>query len=81
MVTSEQLAALRTALANERTFLAYFRSFIVTLSSGLAILKLDMLSSLKTLGIILTVVAPIMLLIGIFRFFYVKNKLKMNNTL
>lgn len=76
MTTSEKLASLRTELANERTFLAYFRSFIVTLSSGLAILKLDVLSKLHTLGIILTIIAPIMLLLGLVRFFYTKRKMK-----
>jgi len=76
MSKSENLAALRTELANERTFLAYFRSFIVTLSSGLAILKLELLSSLYSLGIALTIIAPIMLLIGTFRFFYTKRKIK-----
>lgn len=76
MSKSETLAALRTELANERTFLAYFRSFIVTLSSGLAILKLELLSSLYSLGVALTIIAPLMLLVGLFRFFYTKRKIK-----
>ena len=73
---SEKLAFERTVLANERTYLAYIRSFIVTLSSGLAILKLEFLSNLKLLGIVLTVVGPILFIAGTIRFFYVKYKLR-----
>nr|WP_235996465.1 DUF202 domain-containing protein [Robertkochia sediminum] len=70
------LALDRTRLANERTFLAYFRTFIVLLSSGLAVIKLDVLSDIKWIGWALVVIGPAMLLIGIIRFFYVKRHLK-----
>lgn len=70
------LALDRTRLANERTFLAYFRTFIVLVSSGLAALQLDALSEIKWIGWVLVVVGPIMLAIGIIRFFYVKRHLK-----
>ena len=66
----------RTKLANERTFLAYFRTFIVFLSSGFAILKLEFLQEIKDLGYVFILIAPILLIIGISRFFYVKRHIR-----
>ena len=73
---TDVLAIERTRLANERTFLAYFRTFIVFLSSGLAILKLESLHELKVIGYYLVSVAPILFLIGLVRFFYVRKQIK-----
>jgi len=70
------LALDRTKLANERTFLAYFRTFIVILSSGLAIIKLEILQEIRVLGYFFLIIAPILLLIGAIRFFYVKGHIK-----
>ncbi|WP_416442633.1 DUF202 domain-containing protein [Leeuwenhoekiella sp. A16] len=72
----DKLAIDRTRLANERTFLAYFRTFIVFLSSGLAIIKLDMFQQIKSIGLALTVIAPILLITGFVRFYYVKKHIK-----
>ncbi len=76
MTKSEFLAKIRTDLANERTFLAYFRTFVVTLSSGLALLNVEILSNLRSLGIALTAISPIILIIGIIRFYTVKIKIR-----
>ena len=73
---TDLLAIERTRLANERTFLAYFRTFIVLLSSAIAILKLQVLEDIRFLGYALLVVSPILLLVGILRFFYMKKHLK-----
>ncbi len=73
---SDQLAIERTRLANERTFLAYFRSAIVFLSSGFAIIKLEVLNEIEWIGYILIAIGPILLLIGLFRFMYVKRSIK-----
>jgi len=73
---TDTLALDRTRLANERTFLAYFRTFIVFLSSGFAILKLEILEDIALLGYILLAIAPMLLIIGITRFFYVKKSIK-----
>lgn len=73
---TDKLAIDRTRLANERTFLAYFRTFIVFLSSGFAIIKLGILTDIKSIGYFLVIVAPILLLIGLIRFFYVKKSIK-----
>lgn len=73
---TDLLAIERTKLANERTFLAYFRTFIVLLSSAIAIIKLEVLEEIRFLGYGLLVVSPIVLLVGVMRFFYVKKHLK-----
>jgi len=73
---TDTLALDRTRLANERTFLAYFRTFIVFLSSGFAILKIEVLEDIALLGYVLLTIAPILLIIGTTRFFYVKKSIK-----
>ena len=73
---TDVLAMERTHLANERTFLAYFRTSIVFLSSGFAILKITVLSEIRDVGYFLTILAPVLFLVGLLRFFYVKRKLK-----
>ncbi len=73
---TDVLAMQRTQLANERTFLAYFRTSIVFLSSGFAILRISVLSEIRDVGYFLAILAPILFLVGFLRFFYVKRKLK-----
>ena len=73
---TDTLALERTRLANERTFLAYFRSSIVFLSSGFAIIKIDALYEITDIGYFLLAVAPVLFLIGAVRFYYVKRKLR-----
>lgn len=73
LILRDKLAIDRTRLANERTFLAYFRTFIVILSSGVAILKIEALEDIKNLGYFFLIISPLLLLIGILRFFYVRN--------
>ncbi len=72
---TDLLAIERTKLANERTFLAYFRTCIVFLSSGFAILKIDMLHNLILLAYFFIIIAFLVMLIGIVRFFHVKTKI------
>lgn len=76
LTTRDWLAIERTKLANERTFLAYFRTFLVILGTGITILKLDVFADLKNYGITLIAIAPIILLIGVFRLFKVKRTIK-----
>ncbi|AUC77018.1 DUF202 domain-containing protein [Olleya sp. Bg11-27] len=76
LTTRDWLAIERTKLANERTFLAYFRTFLVILGTGITILKLDLFADLKNYGIILIGIAPIILIIGVFRLFKVKRTIK-----
>lgn len=75
MSRTDKLAMERTRLANERTFLAYFRTFIVFMSSAVAILKIPSLKDIAFVGYFLLIVSPMLLVIGISRFFYVKRQL------
>lgn len=76
LITRDWLAVERTKLANERTFLAYFRTFIVFLGTGITLLKLDFFSEMKSFGIILLVISPVILIIGLLRLFSVKRTIK-----
>lgn len=73
---TDALAIERTRLANERTFLAYFRTFIVFLSSGFAILKVSALEEIEAVGYFLLIIAPLLLIVGVARFFYVKKQVR-----
>jgi len=76
LITRDWLAIDRTRMANERTFLAYLRTFIVILSSGVAIIKVDVLEEMYDLGIFLLVIAPLVLIVGLIRFLYVRHHIK-----
>ena len=76
LITRDFLAIERTRLANERTFLSYFRSSVVILSSGFAIVKLDVLEEITDLGIFLLLLGPAILVLGIGRFIYVKKQIR-----
>ena len=76
LITRDWLAIERTKLANERTFLAYFRTFLVILGTGITILKLDLLADLKSFGITLIIISPIILIIGIYRLIKVKKTIR-----
>ncbi|MCC5924783.1 MAG: DUF202 domain-containing protein [Crocinitomicaceae bacterium] len=78
LILRDKLAIDRTVLANERTLLSYFRSFVVMISSGAAILKVELLEELETLGFVLVIIAPLLLLIGIVRYFQVRKVIKHN---
>jgi len=71
----EKLAIDRTKPANERTFLAFFRSFVVMLSSGLAIIKSVFLENIYILGIILIIIAFFLLIYGILHYFRVNKRI------
>ncbi|MHA7101304.1 DUF202 domain-containing protein [Roseivirga pacifica] len=73
---TDELAMERTRLANERTFLAYFRTFIVFLSSGFAILKISALEEIMTVGYMLVIIAPVLLITGLLRFLHVRKQLR-----
>lgn len=76
LITRDLLAIERTRLANERTFLSYFRTSVVILSSGFAIIKLEVLDEISELGVVLLLLGPAILILGIIRFFYVKRQIK-----
>ncbi len=73
---NERLGIEMTHLANERSFLAYVRTFMVFLSSGVAIMKIEILSDLKWLAYALLLISPFILMIGIYRFFRVRTMIR-----
>ena len=74
--TNDVLAIERTKLANQRTLLAYVRTFIFLISSGLAITQLHMLREIYFLGILLIVMGPIALAIGLVSYFFVRKRIR-----
>jgi putative membrane protein len=73
---TDWLAIERTRLANERTFLAYFRSSLALLAGGVTILRLEAFEDIRWLGYILLVFAPLIFLSGIWRLISVKRKIE-----
>jgi putative membrane protein len=69
MKLSDSLAVQRTILANERTILAYLRTFIGMVGSGAALLKLIDFEWTRPIAFILIFLAPVILVIGLFRYF------------
>ena len=76
LITRDWLAIDRTRMANERTFLAYLRTFIVVLSSGVAIIKVEIFEEMFDLGIFLLIIAPVIFVIGLLRFLYVRRHIR-----
>lgn len=75
LITRDWLAIERTRLANERTFLAYLRTAIGFLAAGLTILKFDLFESLRALGWIMTILAPLLFIFGLYRVWRVAKKI------
>jgi putative membrane protein len=73
---SDQLAILRTKMANERTLLAYISLFIALLTSGIAIFKLNVLSEIEILGLGLIVISPIVLVLAILRYRHMNQRIR-----
>lgn len=73
---SDHLALARTKLANERTFLAYFRTFAVLLSTGFAFIRIEALHDLLELGYFFIVSSISIITIGIVRFFFVRKTIR-----
>lgn len=74
--TKDWLAVVRTKLANERTFLAYFRTSIVFLASGVSIMRIELFEDVKLLGFFLLIISPITMVVGIVRLLSVRKAIK-----
>lgn len=79
LILRDWLAIERTKLANERTFLSYFRTALFILVSGVTILKIEELHPLLPMGYILVVLSPILLGIGLYRYIKVKRDLNQHS--
>jgi len=75
LITCDYLALERTRLANERTFLAYFRTAIIFMASGFSILQLETLEDIRWIGFFLLVLSPLVLVIGVLRMLRVNKKI------
>lgn len=76
LALNEKLTFEMTNLANERSLLAYMRTFVVFLSSGIAILKFELFQNLILLAYFLITFSLISLVIGITRFWQVNKLIK-----
>jgi putative membrane protein len=76
IILRDFLALERTKLANERTLLAYLRGSIYLILGGVAFLQLEGFDSIKWLGPVTLILAVAFMVLGVFRFFYLKRRLK-----
>jgi putative membrane protein len=75
LILRDKLAIDRTRLANERTFLAYFRASIFFVGTGISIVQIQFFENIIHLGWGLISLGPIVLLIGIYRLIHVKRRI------
>ncbi len=64
---TDQLAIVRTQLANTRTFLAYFRSSVFFLATGLSIIHINFFEDVPYLGWGFVVLSPMLFIMGYYR--------------
>lgn len=76
MILRDFLAVDRTDLANERTLLAYMRTFIGLLVSGIGLIKFVDNKFLIVVGYCLFGISPIILILGLYRFFRIRQKVR-----
>jgi len=73
---SDRLAIERTHLANERTFLAFFRSAVFFLGTGISIIHINFFEDIPHLGWGFILLSPLMFLFGLFRLISVRRFIK-----
>lgn len=73
---SDRLAIERTHMANERTFLAFFRSAVFFLGTGISIIHINFFDDIPYLGWGFIVLSPLMFLFGLFRLIKVRKFIK-----
>ena len=76
IILRDHLAMERTKLANERTLLSYIRTSLYLVLGGIAFIGMRDLEEIKNLGYFSLSLSIIVLVIGIFRFYQLKNHLK-----
>ncbi len=73
LILRDRLAIERTKLANEHTFLAYFRSSIFFLATGLSIIHINFFNEVNYLGWSFVGISPLLLSAGIVRLIKVRK--------
>lgn len=76
LIVRDYLARQRTSLANDRTLLSYIRTSLYFLVSGTALLEVNALSHISSLGFLAFALSLGMLLIGFLSYYRVKRKLR-----
>ncbi len=73
---TDWLAVERTKLASERTFLAYFRSALVLLGSGVTVLKVEYFNEFVDYSWLPIAASPIVFIVGLIRFTRINKRIK-----
>jgi len=76
LILRDTLAIERTKLANERTFLAYFRSSIFFLGTGLSIIHINFFQEVNYLGWFFVAMSPLVFGIGFYRLISVRKGIR-----
>lgn len=76
IILRDYLALERTKLANERTLMSYIRASLYLLLGGIAFMQLEGFDRIKWIGHISLGLSIILMIIGIYRFFLLKKRLK-----
>ncbi|HAC15926.1 MAG TPA: DUF202 domain-containing protein [Bacteroidetes bacterium] len=76
IILRDYLALERTKLANERTLLSYIRGSIYLILGGIAFIQLKDFEGLHILGYISLVLSFLLIVVGILRFYQLKNRLR-----
>jgi len=76
LILTDRLAVENTLMANERTLLSFFRTSVFFLATGISILNIHFLSEIPYLGWFFSLLSPVILFFGLYRFFIVKNHIK-----
>lgn len=75
LIIRDYLAIQRTNLSNERTFLAYIRTFVGLLAVGVTFIKLLDAKFLIIVGVILVAFAIVSLVVGVINYFKRKKQI------
>ncbi|EPR67334.1 hypothetical protein ADICYQ_3607 [Cyclobacterium qasimii M12-11B] len=73
LIVRDFLARQRTKLANDRTLLAYIRTSLYFIVSGTALMKVNDLENVKSLGYFSFMISVILLIIGFINFLNLKE--------
>jgi putative membrane protein len=76
MILRDELAVDRTALANERTYLAYIRTAVTLLAAGIGFVKLFEEPGFTWLGVFTITSSFCLLTYGVWRFIGVRRRLR-----
>lgn len=75
IILRDHLALDRTRLANQRTLLAFIRTSLYLVVSGLAVIQVKVLQDIYLFGWILIACSIIVLIAGVINYFYFRKKL------